>query len=349
MDKKEDIALLLLTNPEFVKWVKEPTEELDIYWNNWMQAHSEKVMDVKEAREILLGLKGPANNVAGEVKSRVLQNILAHEDANEINFHVRRDAHSWLTIKQWYKVAVILVLTSFMGYLLSQFATAESKDKEALVSEPEMLTKATHFGEKLNFKLPDGSSVWLNSGSQLTFPETFDSLERKVYLLGEGYFEVKKDSSRAFKVVSGNIETAALGTSFNIDFFNPNEVFVSLLTGRVEIHSDSANQSYFLDPGEQLQYKQADNHFNITTFSDAETIGWREGLLVFEKAAFKEVIAVLERWYGVEIKVTGKPKKPWALSGRYFNQTLDLVLDRMSFIEYFKYEINGKKIHLNFN
>ncbi|MDO6439347.1 DUF4974 domain-containing protein [Cyclobacterium sp. 1_MG-2023] len=348
MDRKEDIPILLLTNPEFVKWVKEPNEELDIYWMNWMQAHSEKVMEVKKAREILLGLKDQPYKVSDDVKSRVLQNILAHEQAYEIDFQVHQSSHSWLTIKQWYKVAVILVLTSFMGYLLSQFVTAEPTKSEAQVSKPVMLTKSTHFGEKLNFKLPDGSSVWLNSGSQLTFPERFDSLERKVTLLGEGYFEVKKDSSRVFKVVSGNIETAALGTSFNINFFDTNEVFVSLLTGKVEIHSDSANKTYLLDPGEQLQYKQVTNQFNITEFSDAEAIGWREGLLVFENAAFDEVVAVLERWYGVEIQVIGKPRMSWALSGKYFNQTLDLVLDRMSFIEYFKYEINGKKIYLKF-
>jgi ferric-dicitrate binding protein FerR (iron transport regulator) len=348
MDRKEDLTLLLLTNPEFVKWVKEPNEELDFYWTNWMQAHPGNVKEVKVAREILLGLKEQPQMVSQDVKSRVLQNILAHEQANEIDFQAHRNSHSWLTIKQWYKVAVILILTSFTGYLLSQFMTAEPKEQEALVSKPVMLTKTTHFGEKLNFKLPDGSSVWLNSGSQLTFPETFDSLERKVFLLGEGYFEVKKDSSSVFKVVSGNIETAALGTSFNINFFDPNEVFVSLLTGKVEIHSESANKSYLLDPGEQLQYKQTENHFNISEFSDASAIGWREGLLVFENATFDEVVSVLERWYGVEIQVTGKPKKSWALSGKYFNQTLDLVLDRMSFIENFKYEINRKKIHLKF-
>ncbi|WP_339903870.1 FecR domain-containing protein [uncultured Cyclobacterium sp.] len=348
MDKKDDITLLLLTNPEFVKWIKEPNEELDIYWNNWMQAHPGKVVEVKKAREIVLGLNTQPHSVSKEGKSRVLQNILAHEQANEIDIQVNQNPHSWLSIKQWYKVAVILILTSFTGYLLSQLEPKERQEVEASVKKPVMLTKTTHFGEKLNFKLPDGSGVWLNSGSQLIFPVTFDSLERKVFLSGEGYFEVKKDSSSVFKVVSGNIETIALGTSFNINFFDPNEVFVSLLTGKVEIQSESANNSYLLDPGEQLQYRQAENHFNISEFSDTAAIGWKEGLLVFENAAFDKVVAVLERWYGVEIQVTGKPQKPWALSGKYFNQTLDLVLNRMSFIENFKYEINGKKIHLKF-
>lgn len=348
MDRKEDITLLLLTNPEFVKWVKEPNEELDIYWTNWMQAHPGNVKEVKVAREILLGLKEQPQMVSQDVKSRVLQNILAHEQANEIDFQAHRNSHSWLTIKQWYKVAVILIFTSFTGYFLGQIKTDEPIKKDALVTKPVMLTKTTHNGEKLNFKLPDGSNVWLNSGSQLTFPETFDSLERKVFLLGEGYFDVKKDSVSIFKVVSGNIETKALGTSFNINFFEPDEVLVSLVTGKVEIHSESANKSYLLAPGEQLQYKQTQDHFNISEFSDAATIGWREGLLVFENATFDEVVAALERWYGVEIQVTGNPNNSWALSGKYFNQTLDLVLKRISFIENFNYEINGKKIHLKF-
>lgn len=348
MNKKEDVFLLLVTNPEFVKWVLESNEELEIYWNNWVQAHPDQLMEVKKAREILLGLKDHPVIVSEDVKSKVLQNILEQEKPDEIEFHFHQKRNSWLTIKQWYKVAVILVLTCFTGYLLSQFNTAKSINNEVSLPKPILITKATLFGEKLNFKLPDGSSVWLNSGSQLTFPETFDSLERKVVLLGEGYFEVKKDTSRVFKVVSGDIETEALGTSFNVNFFDPNKVLVSLLSGKVKIHSGPTAESYVLDPGEQLQYLKPDNRFRVNKFSDALAIGWKEGLLTFENAGFKEVIAVLERWYGVNIKVSGQPKKPWLLSGKYYNQNLDLVLDRMSFVEYFKYEIDGKKIHLKF-
>ena len=352
MDNAEETSLLLLTNPEFVKWVLYSNKELDIYWNNWMHVHPENLSEVKKAREILIGLQHHPLNVSQEVKSRVLQNILANDKAYPSNYSSYsvsyKERKSWRTINQWYKVAVILVLTCCSGHLLSKFAVPEKTMEKLVKIQPAVITKATQFGEKLNFKLPDGSSVWLNSGSQLSFPEKFDSLERKVVLLGEGYFEVKKDTSRVFKVVSGNLETEALGTSFNINFLNPQEVMVSLLTGKVKIQSEPTAESYLLAPGEQLQYIQIDNHFKISKIQSETVIGWKEGLLSFKNAGFDEVVASLERWYGVNIRVSGMPSKSWILNGKYKNQNLDLVLDRMSFIEYFNYDINGKKIHLKF-
>ena len=259
-----------------------------------------------------------------------------------------RELKSWLTIKQWYKVAVILVLTCCSGYLLNQFLGSKETVEVIKETVPTLIAKTTHTGEKLNFKLPDGSTVWLNSGSELTFPEEFDSLERKVILLGEGYFEVKKDSLRPFRVVSGNLETEALGTSFNVNFFDPEKILVSLLSGSVRIQSKTADSSYILNPGQQLQFIPMEKAFKISKVTSETAIGWKDGLLSFKNAGFNEVIKSLERWYGVNIQVTGKPSKTWKLSGKYKNQNLDLVLDRMSFVENFNYEINRKNIHLKF-
>ena len=243
---------------------------------------------------------------------------------------------------------MILVLTCYSGYLLNQFIGSEIPTVEIDEIQPTLITKTTHNGEKLNFKLPDGSSVWLNSGSQLTFPKEFDSLERNVALIGEGYFEVKRDTLRAFKVVSGNLETEALGTSFNVNFFNPKQVLVSLLSGKVKIQTKALEESYILEPGQQLQYIPTEKEIKILKVTSETAIGWKDGLLSFKNAGFSEVIKSLERWYGVTIQVSGNPSKNWKLSGRYENQNLDLVLDRMSFIEDFNYEIVRKNIHLKF-
>ncbi|WP_339922157.1 FecR domain-containing protein [uncultured Cyclobacterium sp.] len=352
MGNKEGTSLVLLTNPEFVQWVLHPNKELDIYWENWMRVHPESIHEVKEAREILLGLKHKPLHVSQEVKSRVLQNILANDkpvssELSRYSFDYK-ESRSWLTIKQWYKVAVILVLTCYTGYLLNHFIGSESPSEENQEIQATLITKLTHNGEKLNFKLPDGSSVWLNSGSQLTFPKEFDSLERKVVLIGEGYFEVKKDTLKAFKVVSGNLETEALGTSFNVNFFNPTQVLVSLLSGKVKIQTKALEENFILEPGQQLRYIPTEKEIKIFKVTSEAAIGWKEGLLTFKNAGFNEVIESLERWYGVKIQVSGKPSKAWKLSGRYENQNLDLVLDRMSFVENFNYEINRKIIHLKF-
>ncbi|WP_048644247.1 FecR family protein [Cyclobacterium amurskyense] len=352
MTNRKETSLVLLTNPEFVQWVLHPNKELDMYWNNWMKVHPESIQEVKKAREMLQGLQHEPLHVSQGVKSRVLQNVLANDQAvsSEISRYPfdYKETKSWLTIKQWYKVAVILVLTCCSGYLLNQFLGSKETVEVIKETVPTLIAKTTHTGEKLNFKLPDGSTVWLNSGSELTFPEEFDSLERKVILLGEGYFEVKKDSLRPFRVVSGNLETEALGTSFNVNFFDPEKILVSLLSGSVRIQSKTADSSYILNPGQQLQFIPMEKAFKISKVTSETAIGWKDGLLSFKNAGFNEVIKSLERWYGVNIQVTGKPSKTWKLSGKYKNQNLDLVLDRMSFVENFNYEINRKNIHLKF-
>jgi hypothetical protein len=352
MSKAKEISLFLLSNPEFVQWVIDPNQELDIYWNNWLQAHREHFNEVKKARELILGLHHKPLEIQAEVKSRVLLNVLAHDKTKSGSFiphpSLNKEWNIWLSIKQGYKVAMILILICLLGYLINQFALPDRLVQKPENLKPSFITKTTNFGEKLNFKLPDGTNVWLNSGSQLTFPDEFDSLERRVVLKGEGYFDVKEDEISVFKVVSGNLETEALGTSFNINFLNPEKVLVSLIDGKVKIQYIPFEESYLLAPGEQLQYYKTNKDFKITKFNTEMSIDWKEGLLSFKNAKFQEVVASLERWYGVQIRVSGKPSSPWSLSGKYKNQTLDLVLDRMSFVETFKYEINGKNVHLKF-
>ncbi|WP_163379852.1 FecR family protein [Cyclobacterium sp. SYSU L10401] len=352
MEKQKDITFLLLTDPEFVRWVRKPNGELDTYWKNWMLAHPDKVEQVKKAREIIVGLQLKQTGLENTNKYKVLQQILATEKAETGTSGkvatLQRNPFFWLLLGQWTKVAAILVLT-----LMSIFVLSRMSLNPPVVVAPEkpdtpLLTKVTQFGEKLNFKLPDGSSVWLNSGSELIFPEKFDSLERRVSLIGEGFFDVHQDSSRTFRVVSGDLITDAIGTSFNVKYSEKDELAVSLVSGKIKVNHDSLEHGLFLEPGEQLRYRDSSNSFELTSFSPENITGWKDGLLQFTDAGFDEVIGQLERWYGVKISISGKPGHSWRLSGKYKNQNLDLVLDRMAYIEKFEYSIIGKNVNLKF-
>ncbi|NHE58265.1 FecR family protein [Cyclobacterium plantarum] len=352
MKMAKDTTFLLLTDPEFVRWVRSPDAELDTYWKNWLLAHPDKIKSVKEAREIINGLKSKQGVLPKNNKYEVLQKILATETpgtgpSSEKNTS-QRDPFFWLIMGQWTKVAAILVFVLVSIFLLSRMAIDPAPLEPADVPKVAMIAKTTQFGEKLNFKLPDGSTVWLNSGSELIFPERFDSLERRVILTGEGFFDVQQDSSSTFRVVSGNLVTEAVGTSFNIKYIDTDQLAVSLVSGKVRINHDSLERGLILQAGQQLSYLDSDRRFEVKPFSTAEITGWREGLLQFSNAGFEEVIRQLERWYGVSISVTGHPSNTWQLSGKYNNQNLDLVLDRMAYIENFEYYISGKNVNLKF-
>lgn len=115
----------------------------------------------------------------------------------------------WFAHDQWTKVAAILFLTLLSTVLLNKISYTPPAQEEYTISVPAPVTKITRFGEKMTIKLPDGSSVWLNSGSELQFPEKFDSLERRVTLPGQGFFEVIPDPDRPFRVETGKIVTEA--------------------------------------------------------------------------------------------------------------------------------------------
>lgn len=349
---KKDTTFQLLTDPEFVRWVRSPDAELDTYWKNWLLAHPDKVKHVKEAREIIIGLKARQEALPKANKYEVLQKILATETSgtrpSSENKSFQRAPFFWLMMGQWTKVAAILLFALLSIFLLGKMAINPAALEPAGIPKVAMISKATQFGEKLNVKLPDGSTVWLNSGSELIFPEKFDSLERRVSLTGEGFFEVHQDTSSVFRVVSGKLLTEAVGTSFNINYIDTDQVAVSLVSGKVKINHDSLESDLFLEPGEQLRYQNVEDSFEVIPFSIPEITGWKEGLLQFTNAGFEEVISQLERWYGVRITVSGHPTNTWKLSGKYHNQNLDLVLDRMAFIENFEYYINGKNVNLKF-
>jgi ferric-dicitrate binding protein FerR (iron transport regulator) len=157
-----------------------------------------------------------------------------------------------------------------------------------------------------------------------------------------------EDSSRPFKVVSGDLTTIAIGTAFNINQFNEEKLCISLLNGKVKVENNLTEENITLDPGQQLRYFPESGKSSIAKFSAEDIMAWKEGVLKFSNASFWEVVKSLERWYGVSITVSGRPGNSWLLTGDYKNQNLDLVLERMAYIEAFEYSIKQKKVYIKF-
>src|SRR5690606_7892291 len=117
--------------------------------------------------------------------------------------------------------------------------------------------RETERGEKARLSLPDGTHILLNSDSRLWYnPDFGKDLERVVYLEGEAFFDVAKDTLHPFKIHSGDITTTVLGTSFNVQAFADEEITVSLVSGKVQIENQSAlnDSQIYLKPGEQGVY-----------------------------------------------------------------------------------------------
>lgn len=205
-------------------------------------------------------------------------------------------------------------------------------------------TMSTPKGRNYQLVLPDGSKVWLNAESAITYPTRFTNNERKVSVEGEAYFEVVKDAKCPFRVSAAVMNIEVLGTHFNINCYS-NEILASttLLEGAVNVVS--GNQHVVLKPEQQSQTDLASGITKkITTNVDIEEVmAWKNGMFQFSEADLKTVMLQLSRWYDVEVVYEGKiPEKKF--TGQIPKRArLSAVLQSLSFIGV-NFRIEGKKM-----
>lgn len=164
-----------------------------------------------------------------------------------------------------------------------------------LVNGPVTYNKlATPKARKFSMLLPDGTQVWLNAQSSVTFPSAFTGQERKVEVTGEVYFEVAQDKGKPFIVKTATETIQVLGTSFNINTYQDEKAATTtLLEGSIRV--TDGTQDKILKPGEQV----AD--FRVTKANLQQTMAWKNGAFYFEETDLKTIMRQISRWYDVTI------------------------------------------------
>ena len=172
-------------------------------------------------------------------------------------------------------------------------------------------TIQTPKGGKYQVRLPDGSKVWLNSASTLSYPTTFSGNERKVQLKGEAYFEISPNKNIPFRVQSGNQVVEVLGTHFNINSYDDEDyVKTTLLEGSVKVILNSkpnvVSNTRLLKPGEQSLTKSSRADIRIENADTEKAVAWKNGYFKFRNTPIREIMREIERWYDVELVYEGK-------------------------------------------
>lgn len=168
-------------------------------------------------------------------------------------------------------------------------------------------TLSTANGETFQVRLPDGSLVFLNAASSLTYaPNLIKEGKRQVTLKGEAYFEVRKDEKIPFIVKTDEEEVKVLGTHFNISNYDTDlEVKTTLLEGKVQVTAKNTNSSEFLNPGQQSVLSERD--FYVKNQVDVEeAIAWKNGYFKFN-GSLEEIMRKVARWYDIEVIYKKKP------------------------------------------
>lgn len=164
-------------------------------------------------------------------------------------------------------------------------------------------TLTTPRGGQYQLELPDGTQVWLNAASSITYPTAFTGGDRTVTITGEAYFEVKASDRQPFHVKTGDLDIAVLGTDFNINAYADEPALTTtLVAGKVKVIEGTAEQ--ILIPGQQARAVRS--AIRLIPHADMEeALAWKNGAFAFRDADFATVMRQLARWYDIDVQYTG--------------------------------------------
>jgi transmembrane sensor len=204
-------------------------------------------------------------------------------------------------------------------------------------------TVSTPRGGKYDLILADGTRVWLNAASSITYPVVFNGHERTVRITGEAYFEVAHNKNKPFKVTVEGQTVEVLGTHFDINAYtDETELKTTLLEGKVRVSKGS--DIAFLSPGKQSVIQKYQTGITVKDADTEEAIAWKNGLTSFKDADIKAIMRQVSRWYDIDIEYKGEILQPRLFTGEISrNAELSEVLKVLE-LSNIHFTVNDKKI-----
>ncbi|WP_339922115.1 FecR domain-containing protein [uncultured Cyclobacterium sp.] len=256
---------------------------------------------------------------------------------------VEKKSTQFSSIVPWPKIFKLVACFALLVGSMFLIKKGLDQKEEAPSLTERTIQRSTGSGEKLTLKLPDGTVIILNANSSIRFSSGFGKTNRFIELTGEGYFEIAKDSLRPFQVQTDGIRTTALGTEFNA-FARDGVYSVALTEGEVAVAS--IDKKVELKPGQRLILDKHNSLSNsrIETFELNEIIGWKEGILTFDRVALKSIFHDLEKWYGINITIEEGYNLNRRVIGTFQNKNLSDVLTGLGFSMEFEFSIDKNKV-----
>lgn len=280
----------------------------------------------------------------------------------------------WYKKWQFYAAAVsVLAIAVFTFQFYSNPASA------VVASQKPTNEISVKPGAKTSLKLPDGSRVWVNSDSKLSYPEAFQGITREVFLEGEAYFDVVKDPAHPFIVHTSGIDVKVLGTAFNVKAYESEPTIeATLVHGMIEVSKvNHPNTSkVILKPHEKLIFnkyaigKNAEKDMRVSdrnalllenarpaiiiaplpkSIADSAIIetSWVYNRLSFEEEKLEDLAVKMERWFNVKITFNNESIKTYRLTGSFQDETIEEALKELQYLVSFSYKLNGKEVIIN--
>lgn len=189
-------------------------------------------------------------------------------------------------------------------------------------------------GERFSLTLADGTKVWLNAESHLTFPVNFVEDERVVRLSGQAYFEVAKDSLHPFIVCGNGVETRVLGTSFDMANY-PDNHSITLVEGSVQV--SAFDQKTVLRPNQQVVVDSARHRLTVREVDAKLLTQWKDGILRLDNQTFDEMLGKLSRWYGITFINQASVPSDDRFNGKFYREDIGEAMHVISLSAKIKY------------
>lgn len=242
---------------------------------------------------------------------------------------------------RWYSAVAAILLLPLL--LTGVFSMWERGGIEGLFGEnPAQARIVSPMGTRLFFQLPDGTNGVLNGGASLEYAIPFSS-NRKVSLMGEAYFHVKRDEQHSFVVHTGLVDVKVWGTRFNVNVPSESDYAeVVLEDGSVECFVGKQNKGLMLKPNQRVVV--SNGKVVRSKVNAKDYIAWKDGKLVLRGASMDQVAAKISRWYNVDVVVKGKALSGYCFRGTFEDDSLEEVLRLLKMTSPIDYRVERRKL-----
>jgi len=235
-----------------------------------------------------------------------------------------------------YRIAAVLVVGLLLTF--SWFYISRMAGMERVVAE----------NEPVEVRLADGTEVTVNRQSRLRYSKKFDQHERKVYLSGEAWFDVARDTTMPFVIDAGDALVQVLGTSFNVNAYKENPtVEITVESGMVALSAKQDNRDLIvMKAGSGGSYNKAKGELKLIPSSDPNSISWKTRELYFEESTLQEVSELVNKVYGVNIVIMNQELASCPITVTFSDQTLEAILNVLELTLDLKVVQTGDEIRL---
>jgi transmembrane sensor len=261
-----------------------------------------------------------------EIEKDMLENI---------HRHIRGNWHFLRSKTTRYFLAASVLLISALTFL---FIKNDGNDN--------LITITANRGHISLVTLPDGSKVWLNSGSTLSYPAAFANIRSVELVNGEAFFDIRHDTKHPFVVHYGNLHAQVLGTSFNIKYYKKlNDFRITVVTGLVEV-GDQKHSFGLISPNKEIIYNQKTTTHDARVINSQKVAAWKTREINLFDVPFEDLVLTIQNVYDIKVNYDDSIKD--VITTIHFSSTDNLkdVLEVIKTIHRLNYKINGKEVEL---